>query len=88
MGTVEHTNVKGSKGQDTWPVVDHRPPLFITMSEAIRRAGNSDHYSGSRNASTLKAWVYGIAKRASGDANGPVMHDGKLYVPVQLHPAL
>jgi len=76
---------------DSWPVVDHRPQLHIDMAEAVRRARNSALYTGSREYSAIKSWLYRLAKAAAegvGSGPVPVMYQDKLYLPPSIHPAL
>ena len=71
-----------------WAVVEHRPMLHMSIGEAVRRAGNSERYTGSKNRQTIKTWVYNLAKAARGEQIHPVEFRRKLYVPPSLHPAL
>jgi transposase InsO family protein len=75
-------------GPGGWPVVDVRPATRISLQEAVRRVLNSKRYIGSRNKATVKTWVYGLAEKARGQADGPVMYQRCLFVPPRLHPAL
>lgn len=71
-----------------WRQVTQRPPGYIDVAEAVRRATSSDHYLGSRKPLTVKKWVQRLAESKRNDALAPVMYENRVFLPPSLHPAL
>ncbi len=74
------------RGWSKWKVVDVRPPGYMPLREAIRRAKNSARYTGVQNAGSLKIWCYRLALQERDCATPPVLFDGRLYLHPRTHP--
>lgn len=81
-------SAEAARAGHAWPVADCAPLGCVSMTEAIRRALNSDAYSGTRNRLGIKSWLYRLAQANRDGEPAPAVFGGELYIPTRLHPAL